>query len=523
MLNNKFRIGLATVVLLVILRLCLGCHFLYEGVWKIAHPEFSSEGFLRQAKGPAAPIFHAMIPDIDGRERLKIERVVSGDGILKVWRKVLNDAEKRYRAGLAKPYQPGLDEQTKKLRELAAGGLPLDEAGKKTEEQIVKEIERIEKQIQEKTDPPVQELHDDIQPILWHCEDKLEAFLEENEDEILAYLAGQKRPTGEQRDESAERVRGWLSAIAEIQQGYLQALRDFAEKSNDDIKDAISRSVDAVPPVFDKDLPAEKLVSGNRLRNPKGGEALRVTEVIRAAKFSRPWNELKQKVIRKYALDDSQQAQAEVIYRRYKEALKTVLAENQKDIKAHFGALDRLEARRAAGNNGAQYQKQRLYDEQRKLDSEVGVWLAGLRAADKGYQEALAGLLTEEQSRQGALPVPWTRMDWIDLAVTYGLTAIGLCLLLGLFTRPAAVAGGCFMIAGVLTQPAWPTIYPPDPPVVGHALLVNKDFIEMVALFLLATTAVGRWGGLDCFVGRAIDRLRNSRRGKENQQEGHTK
>ncbi len=41
---------------------------------------------------------------------------------------------------------------------------------------------------------------------------------------------------------------------------------------------------------------------------------------------------------------------------------------------------------------------------------------------------------------------------------------------------------------------------PPDPPQLGHALLVNKDFVEMIALFLLATTAVGRWGGLDYFL-----------------------
>ena len=32
---------------------------------------------------------------------------------------------------------------------------------------------------------------------------------------------------------------------------------------------------------------------------------------------------------------------------------------------------------------------------------------------------------------------------------------------------------------------------------VGHALLINKDFIEMLALVTIATTAVGRWGGLD--------------------------
>ena len=47
--NNKFKIGVTTVVLLVALRLALGCHFLYEGVWKYTHPaQFAAEteGFL---------------------------------------------------------------------------------------------------------------------------------------------------------------------------------------------------------------------------------------------------------------------------------------------------------------------------------------------------------------------------------------------------------------------------------------------------------------------------------------------
>jgi hypothetical protein len=57
----------ATVVMLVVLRITIGCHFLYEGVWKFNHAEFSAEPFLTQAKGPAAPLFYAMIPDIDGR------------------------------------------------------------------------------------------------------------------------------------------------------------------------------------------------------------------------------------------------------------------------------------------------------------------------------------------------------------------------------------------------------------------------------------------------------------------------
>ena len=71
--HSKYSIGLATVVLLVVLRLALGWHFFYEGLWKIEHPkEFAAEtkGFLTGARGPLAGMFYAMVPDIDGRERL---------------------------------------------------------------------------------------------------------------------------------------------------------------------------------------------------------------------------------------------------------------------------------------------------------------------------------------------------------------------------------------------------------------------------------------------------------------------
>ena len=67
------------VVALVALRLGLGCHFLYEGVWKIEHrDEFSAEPFLTQAKGPIAGFFYAMVPDIDGRQRLQVETDADG-------------------------------------------------------------------------------------------------------------------------------------------------------------------------------------------------------------------------------------------------------------------------------------------------------------------------------------------------------------------------------------------------------------------------------------------------------------
>ena len=56
--------------MLVLLRITIGWHFLYQGLWKLDNPSFTSAGFLSQAKGPWADTFHGMIPDYYGRERL---------------------------------------------------------------------------------------------------------------------------------------------------------------------------------------------------------------------------------------------------------------------------------------------------------------------------------------------------------------------------------------------------------------------------------------------------------------------
>ncbi len=55
---------------LVALRFTIGLHFFREGASKIVDPDWSSAGFLRQAKGPFAPWFHGMLKDEDGLLRL---------------------------------------------------------------------------------------------------------------------------------------------------------------------------------------------------------------------------------------------------------------------------------------------------------------------------------------------------------------------------------------------------------------------------------------------------------------------
>lgn len=303
--------------MLVILRLSLGCHFLYEGVWKITHPEFSAEPFLTEAKGPAAPLFYAMVDDIDGRRRLQVAR---------------------------------------------------------------------------------------------------------------------------------------------------------------DEKGALVRDKNGAPQVT-------------------------------APEYLEKWESLKNDFVKRYQLKNEQVAAADALARKYDESLRTYLADNAEEIAAYIGTLDRFEAEKARGDNDTPYNKKRVWDKQQELRKKVKGWISELDGMTTALTAGLWRTLDDDQRvlgypTAGWNPLDWSRADQINFAVTYGLTAIGLCLMLGFFTRLAALGGAAFMAFVIATQPSWPLIYPPAPAVVGHALLINKDFIELVALLTLATTAAGRWGGLDFFIRR---------------------
>jgi uncharacterized membrane protein YphA (DoxX/SURF4 family) len=96
-------------------------------------------------------------------------------------------------------------------------------------------------------------------------------------------------------------------------------------------------------------------------------------------------------------------------------------------------------------------------------------------------------------------PAPNEKQKWIDWATMYGLTALGACLILGLFTRLSCVLTAAFLLSTYLCSPPFPWL-PAAPNNEGYYLFINKNAIEMLALLALATTASGRWLGLDAVI-----------------------
>ncbi|HJT35376.1 MAG TPA: hypothetical protein VJ783_25345, partial [Pirellulales bacterium] len=182
-----------------------------------------------------------------------------------------------------------------------------------------------------------------------------------------------------------------------------------------------------------------------------------------------------------------------------------VLDENADDFDNYLHELDRLNQAKGSPSRWTPYQQKRIWDKQTELQGQLKAWRAELDGIYDQFRQDLDDLLDDDQrARVGSQGLPATgpesRLARIDRFVSYGVTGVGLLLLVGLFTRLASFAGALFLLSIVLAQPDWPGLYPPPHPAVGRSLVVNKECVEMMALFALATTHVGRWGGLDFFV-----------------------
>jgi thiosulfate dehydrogenase [quinone] large subunit len=104
----------------------------------------------------------------------------------------------------------------------------------------------------------------------------------------------------------------------------------------------------------------------------------------------------------------------------------------------------------------------------------------------------------------------WMAADPERLAVInqmnmWGLTAIGLGLVLGCFTRLASAAGILIILLFYLCNPPFPGYFY-SIPMEGSYVVVNKNLVELAALVVVLVTGSGRAAGLDRIIHRLLRR-----------------
>ncbi len=170
--------------------------------------------------------------------------------------------------------------------------------------------------------------------------------------------------------------------------------------------------------------------------------------------------------------DDPLAKQSQETRDKFIHLLEKYLADNADDIAVYFESLDRFESDPERGQS-APFQKERRWNRMMELRAEANVWIKNIENQERAYVNALYALLPPEDREKGVPsdtwnPLEWDRMKQLNVMVTFALTAIGLCLIAGFFTPLAALGGAGFMCFVVMTQPAFPTIFPHDPRPVGQ-------------------------------------------------------
>ena len=90
-------------------------------------------------------------------------------------------------------------------------------------------------------------------------------------------------------------------------------------------------------------------------------------------------------------------------------------------------------------------------------------------------------------------------LDNANLITMYALTVIGVLLILGLFTRLAAIGGIALILLIYLCNPPF-VGYFYTIPTEGTYLIVNKNLVELCALAVILLTRSGLFAGLDRIV-----------------------
>jgi uncharacterized membrane protein YphA (DoxX/SURF4 family) len=209
------------------------------------------------------------------------------------------------------------------------------------------------------------------------------------------------------------------------------------------------------------------------------------------------WGAYRDRIVNHYGFDEKQQKEAADTVKRCEARIKTFLGSKSDAIDEYRKFLDRRDANakdKSRALASLQTHDARIAGETRKLYAEL---IPPIDRLWKDLENDLNAISSKEQwERHGRLAIdkPGRRIgdsETMDRVIPWFDVAVGACLILGLFTRVAAIAGAVFLASVCAAQ--WPTAQ-------GAAPIYNPA-VEMLAMLTLAAIGAGRFLGLDYFCG----------------------
>ena len=473
-MNDPRRIASIACFMLVTLRLMIGWQLLYEGFWKIktlkSPTPWTAAGYLKNSKGPLRDHFRKLAGDPDDLSWItaaKINPKEENPERVRYWVPAVEDKWDAWRDRFVKHY--GLSDGQQKRLELWLNGATSFKTPLASEPDL-SILGKDGKKLSYDADGKLLVINEHLLP---DVRAKMEKAIDGDSDGIPD--AGDVTPDGKLPED--------LSTLADADKDGISDEADVDETGGEDTnKNGIDDSHAA-------DGQQELLASiGALFKRSKDG--LSYKKKLRATVAGNPeWIE-----------DKKQQRLGEI--NKY----KTMLASYEEDL---------AEAKSATSEfpfSDKSFRFDHLNHTWGEIQSKRAELIGPVKALDKELKDKAEGLLSIKQLKRGALPEPWTPLRISDMMTIAGLTILGAMLILGLCTRLAAVMAAVMLFMFYAAMPPWPGV--PAIPGPEHSFIVNKNFIEVVALLAIACLPTGRWWGLDGMLGR-IWGLRKTSQGRE--------
>ncbi|MFV0442032.1 MAG: hypothetical protein ACK5Q5_00525 [Planctomycetaceae bacterium] len=453
-MSDLKRVSFLAVAFLVLLRLCIGWQFLYEGLWKYdtldtAAP-WTARGYLANAEGPFRQHFRSMVGDFPEGNDPDDLLWLDYDRVVRAWDEWTQNFTRHY----------GLTEaQQQRLQRLLNGPeqwtFPLSEVP----EEVAQKLNKL-KQIRQAN--PAADLAD------------------------LRYENGQLILNGKTplKPDEIQQMYRWVKA----------AMTDRVEDGQ--VKQTLAMADETGNPILDND--------GQPVRMEEGPAKEFAKRVYALEQASTSGIGLNQKLAASLKGDPDRVG---VHKHGSQPGVQMGPPESAADVTVElitYGDISKYK------DELATYEKLRAkatmpheFEHLSRLKSKLGslrVSVVGpVKALDASLKDKARGLLTPEQIQKGPVPTEPTPLIKASQMAMWGLIILGGLLILGLCTRLAALAGAFMLANFYMVMPPWPGV-PEAPGVPEHAFIVNKNLIEIVALFGLAALPTGSWFGLDGIV-----------------------
>lgn len=412
------RISLLTVILLVLLRISIGWHLLYEGLWKyntLNSPQpWSAEGYLRNAQGPMRDYFRGLTGDPDDLKWLDYDLVSTR------WDNWRDQFVAHY--GLTEDQQRDLDLLLDGPKEHAQ---PLEALPESVATEDLPRIVRFDADRKRlMTDGPL---------------------LPEEIDEIQSLVPVERKAGGE------------ITGGTEQERKFYEAVETLGIRS-------------------------QRLSFRQRLKALLLGDPERLGAT---------------------AVQDENNPL------RYRPETGTILSDDGTTVLLKYGEIQRYrdmldDYHEQVARAETDYQQAHLEKLWQVIQQKRVQLVQPVIQLEQELQSDAWKMLKPEQLAQGQLDWDDRPVQRINRITIWSLLVLGGLLIAGLCTPVAAVAAAGMLMMFYLAIPPFPGV--PQPPGPDHTLFVNKNFIEALALLVIAASPTGRWFGIDGLFARFFGR-----------------